>query len=180
MYDLKTEALDERQYLDRLLNLYFAFQEYVEALKPLVRGESVEPDLLAAVERFRLKYQEYDNLFYEWHEGEQTLNAGIAAFVRYPYEFRNNEHDFEIMLMLATEKFQHILEQRALKIKEVHEHIALQEGQAKAEEITHVPKSAVEKIKAADSLADIAFKWGGRALVFAPWAVKIVESLGGR
>jgi hypothetical protein len=34
---LKREALDERQYLERLLNLYFAFQEYVEALRPFVR-----------------------------------------------------------------------------------------------------------------------------------------------
>lgn len=173
---LKREALGERQSLERLLNLYFVFQEYVEALKPYVRGEAVGPELVAAMERFRLKFEEYDGLFYEWHDGEKELNAGIAAFVRMPDEFLNNQPSFDLMLMLATEKFRHILEKRLVQIKEVHENIALEEGQTKAEETTHVPKSAVEKAKDADALADIAYKWTGRALSFAPWAIKIIES----
>ena len=76
---LKREALEERQYLERLLTVYDAFQNYVEALKSSINGEVTGDELLVVSERFRLKFAEYENLFYEWEDGEQHLNAGLSA-----------------------------------------------------------------------------------------------------
>jgi hypothetical protein len=56
---LKREALEERQYLERLLTVYDAFQNYVEALKSSINGEVTGDELLVVSERFRLKFAEY-------------------------------------------------------------------------------------------------------------------------
>ncbi len=174
---LKREALDQKQYLERLLVIYDAFQNYVENLKPLVRGEWPIAEYIQAHERFRLKFLEYETLFLEWHEGDQLVNEGIAALLYRPDEFRGNEDYFRMMLMVATAKFQDILEKAGRSLRETHEKIALEEGQSKAEEITRVPVSALTKLKDADAVAEIATKWLGRAVKFAPWVYEIVKGL---
>ena len=174
---LKIEALEEKQYLERLLVLYDAFQMYVEALTPYVKGKAAGEELIAALERFRLKFEEYETLFLEWHDGEQTINAGGATFLTEADSFYNNEDNFRFALLLATTKFQDILEKRGRSLRELHEKIALVEGQSKAEEITHVPSSALTKLKDADTVAEIASKWMGRAVKFAPWALELLKNL---
>ncbi len=176
--DLRRQALGARHYLERLLVVYEAFQSYVEALKSVVIGDTPNPELILQTrERFRLKFEEYQNLFLEWDEGEQNLNAGVAAFLDYPMEFRNNEAAFRTMLMAATEKFRDILEKAARTIRELHEQIALQDGEAKAEEITHVPASALTRLKNADTVVEILSKWAGKAIRFAPWAYEVIRTL---
>jgi len=79
--------------------------------------------------------------------------------------------------LLATEKFREILEKRGRSLREIHERIVLEEGQSKAEEVTHVPSSALAKLKNADSVAEILSKWGGRAVAFGTWAHEIIKNL---
>jgi hypothetical protein len=174
---LKREALEERQYLERLLTVYDAFQNYVEALKSSINGEVTGDELLVVSERFRLKFAEYENLFYEWEDGEQHLNAGLSAFTRLPDNLLNADDSFRVALLLATEKFRDILEKRGRSLREIHERIVLEEGQSKAEEVTHVPSSALAKLKNADSVAEILSKWGGRAVAFGTWAHEIIKNL---
>jgi hypothetical protein len=174
---LKRQALDQKQYLERLLAMYEAFQTYVQALKPVVLAEQPGLEVLQSYERFRLKFEEYETLFFEWHEGEQLINEAVAIFLRHPEEFRANEEHFRVVLMLATTKFQDILEKAGRKLKELHEQIALEEGQSKAEQVTHVPSSALTKLKDADMVAEIATKWAGKAIRFIPWAIEIIKGL---
>lgn len=174
---LKREALEERQYLERLLTVYDAFQNYVEALKSSINGEVTGDELLVVSERFRLKFAEYENLFYEWEDGEQHLNDGLSAFIRFPDNLLNADDSFRVALLLATEKFRDILEKRGRSLREIHERIVLEEGQSKAEEVTHVPSSALAKLKNADSVAEILSKWGGRAVAFGTWAHEIIKNL---
>ncbi len=81
------------------------------------------------------------------------------------------------MLMRAAAKFQDILEKATRELRELHEQIALEEGQSRAEQVTQVPASALEKLKGADMVAEIAMKWLGRVIKFLPWATEIIENL---
>jgi hypothetical protein len=76
---LKLDALEERQALERLFVLYLSFQDYIQALTPVVKGESFTTEFFVAQERFRLKFAEYETLFCEWHEGEQNINEAIGV-----------------------------------------------------------------------------------------------------
>jgi len=176
---LKLEALGERQRLERLLVIYQAFQDYIQALTPIVKGEwPPSNEFLTVQEKFRLKFEEYKSLFYEWHEGYEEVNDAIGALLYRPEIFHNDSLGFELALPLATAKFQDILEKQARTLRELHEKIALLEGETRAEEITHIPKkSMLATIKDADQLAEIASKWGGKAIKFAPWAIEILKNL---
>ncbi len=107
----------------------------------------------------------------------QVVNGGIAAFLEGPDEFHKNEAGFRLMLTLATTKFEDILKKAGRDLRELHERVALEEGQSKAEEVTHVSSSALAKVKDADVVAEIATKWLGRAVRFAPWAFEVLKNL---
>lgn len=179
LQSVKLEALEERQYLERLLVIYQSFQDYIQALIPLVKGECPPSSEFAIIhERLRLKFKEYENLFLEWNEGDQTVYTPIALLLFKPEKFYNNERGFELALPLATTKFQDIIEKRMRSLREAHERITLLESEAKAEEITHIPKkSLMATIKEADQLAEIASKWGGQVIRFAPWALELLNNL---
>jgi hypothetical protein len=175
---LKLEALGERHRLERLLVIYQSFQDYIQALTPIVKGEwPPSNEFYVAQQKFRLKFVEYESLFYELN-GFQHLNEDVGALLNRPEDFRNNDRGFELALPLATAKFQDILEKQARTLRELHEKIALLEGETKAEEITHIPKKSImATIKDADQLAEIASKWGGKVIRFAPWAIEIIRTL---
>ena len=42
---LKLDALEERQALERLFVLYLSFQDYIQALTPVVKGESFTTEI---------------------------------------------------------------------------------------------------------------------------------------
>jgi hypothetical protein len=151
-------------------------QKYVEALTPFVTGAEPDVSLVAAQERFRLAFLEYEGRFLEWHEGHEVINEGVAAFLD-PDHFRRDENLFRMMLLLATRKFKDILKKATRDLTEMHEEIALVEGESKAEEITHVPSSAVAKIKEADAVVEIGRKWLGRVVKFAPWAYEVIKTI---
>jgi len=174
---LKRMALDQKHLLERYVDLYDSFQKYVESLTPYLNGKSAETEMLVAMERFRLLFAEYEAVFLEWEDGMQVVNRGIAAFLEGPDEFRNNEAGFRLMLTLATTKFEDILKKAGRDLRELHERVALEEGQSKAEEVTHVSSSALAKVKDADVVAEIATKWLGRAVKFAPWVYEVLKNL---
>ena len=176
---LKIQALEQKHLLERLLTIYNSFQQYVESLTPFVNGEPAQNEMLVAGEKFRLAFTEYESAFYEWHDGDQVINAGVAAFLNHPDEFRNNEEAFRLKLTLATTKFEDLLKKEGRNLRELHERIALDEGQSKAEEVTHVPSSALSKLKDADTVAEIATKWLGKAVKFAPWVYEVLKNLRG-
>ncbi len=173
---LKRRALQQRHALQHYFAIYDLFQQYVETLKPYVNGAEPDISLASAAERFRLAFSEHESLFLEWHEGDRVINTGVAAFLD-PDKFRKNEAAFQVMLLLATTKFEDILKKTGRDLKELHEEIALVEGASKAEEVTHVPASALTKIKEADAVAEIGSKWLGRIVKFAPWAYEIIKSI---
>jgi hypothetical protein len=177
---LKLEALEERQYLERLLVIYQSFQDYIQALTTVVKGEPPSHEFVIVREKFRLKFAEYEKLFCEWNyaDGVQQVYEPIRALLYEPETFSNNDRGFGLALPLATTKFQDILEKRNRALREVHERIALLEGEAIAEKITHLPsKSIMATIKDADQLAEIASKWAGKAIKFAPWALELLKNL---
>src|SRR6266852_1727851 len=173
---LKRQALDQKHLLQRYLAIYDAFQKFVETLTPLVRGKTVDQPALMAAERFRLLFAEYEPAFCEWHDGDKLVNAAIATFLYHPNEFRDNEEQFRTTLLLATAKFEDLLSKAGRDLKEVHEQIALEENQSKAEAITKVPSSALSKLKDTDVVAEIATKWLGRAVQFAPWVYEVLKN----
>jgi len=105
---LKRMALDQKHLLERYVDLYDAFQKYVESLTPFVNGKSAETAMLVTMERFRLLFAEYEGVFLEWEDGVQLVNTGVAAFLDDPDQFRNDQAKFRLMLTLATTKFEDI------------------------------------------------------------------------
>ena len=81
------------------------------------------------------------------------------------------------MLAGATTKFGVLTEISARNLRQLHEHIAVVEGQEKAEKITGVPLSALKKLQDVDSAMEIGRKWLGRAIQFAPWVHEILKHL---
>jgi hypothetical protein len=65
----------------------------------------------------------------------------------------------------------------ARDLRQPHEHIALVEGQEKAENVTSVPASALKKIQDVDTAMEIGTKWLGRAIQFAPWGIHFLKNL---
>jgi hypothetical protein len=174
---LKREALDQRQLLQRYSAIYEAFQKYVECLTPVVCGAQPDPALLVSTaEKFRLLYLEYETQFCEWENGNEIINKGVAAFLN-PDFLRKEE--FRMMLLLATAKFEDLLGKAGRNLKELHEEIALVEGQDRAEEVTRVPSSALRKLKNVDAVAEILSKWLGRAVRFTPWAIDLLSRMHG-
>lgn len=79
---------------------------------------------------------------------------------------------------MATTKFEILTKIAARDLRELHEHIAVVEGQEKAEKVTGVPTSALSQLKDLDSALEIGKKWLGRAIQFAPWVYEVFKHLG--
>jgi hypothetical protein len=80
--------------------------------------------------------------------------------------------------LAATTKFEVLTKTAARDLRQLHEHIALLEGQEKAENVTGVPASALKKIRDVDTAMEIGTKWLGRAIQFAPWVIHILKGSG--
>jgi hypothetical protein len=125
---LKREALEQKHLLEHYFKIYAAFQDYVEKLTPYVLGESPNPEMLVASERFRLLFAEHAPAFLEWHDGLQLINEGVATFLGSPDCFENNPAAFRLALSMATTKFEILSMIAARDLRELHEHIAAVEG----------------------------------------------------
>jgi hypothetical protein len=176
---LKRNALEQKHLLEHYFTIYDAFQDYVDKLTPYVLGKPPNPEMAIAFERFRLYFSEHEHAFLEWHEGEQVINEGIAAFLNSAHEFENNPEAFRLALTMATTKFEILSKMAARDLRELHEHIAALEGQDKAEKVTGVPVSALKKLADLDTALEIGHKWLGRAVQYAPWVYEIVKRIGG-
>jgi hypothetical protein len=177
---LKRQAVDQKHLLEHYFTLFEAFQNYVEKLTPFILGNPANQEMLVAAERFRLLFAEHESDFEEWHEGYRVINEAIAVFVNNPDEFKDNQSAFRIALSLATTKFEILIKMAARDLKELHEHIAVVEGQEKAEKVTGVPASALNQLKELDTALEIGKKWLGRAIQFTPWVYEVMKQLGQR
>ncbi len=173
---LKRKALEQKHLLEQYFTIYDAFQDFVDKLPPYVQGQDASMEMLAAYERFRLLFAEHEYAFRELEEGLET-NGGVGAFVNHVEEFVNNPEHFRLRLLAATTKFEILTKTAARDLRQLHEHIALVEGQEKAENVTGVPASALKKIQDVDTAMEIGTKWLGRAIQFAPWVIHILKSL---
>jgi hypothetical protein len=135
--------------------------------------------MLVAFERFRLLLAEHQSAFLEWHDGDQIINDGVAAFLESPVQFENNPESFRLMLTLATTKFEILSKLAARDLRELHEHIVALEGQEKAEKVTGVPVSALKKLADLDTAMEIGRKWLGRVVQYTPWVYEIAKRLVG-
>jgi hypothetical protein len=176
---LKREALEEKHLLEHYFTIYAAFQDYVDKLTPYVLGKPPNPEMLVAYERFRLLFAEHESAFLEWHDGLQLINDGVATFLGNLDCFENNPAGFRLALSMATTKFEILSKTAARDLRELHEHIALLEGQEKAEKVTGVPVSALKKLEDLDTAMEIGRKWLGRAVQYTPWVIDTVRCLGG-
>ena len=176
---LKRQALEQKHLLEHYFTIYAAFQDYVDKLTPYVLGKPPNPEMLVAFERFRLLFAEHESAFFEWHDGLQLVNEGVATFLGSPDSFENNPAGFRLALSMAATKFEILSRIAGRDLRELHEHIAALEGQEKAEKITGVPVSALKKLEDLDTAMEIGRKWLGRAVLYAPWVLEIVRRLGG-
>jgi hypothetical protein len=118
-----------------------------------------------------------ESAFIEWENGYSSINPGIAAFLESPGHFENNPEDFRFSLSIAATKFEILSKTEARDLRETHEHIALVEGQEKAEKVTGVPVSALKRLEDLDTALEIGRKWIGRAVQYAPWVIEIAKRL---
>jgi hypothetical protein len=148
----------------------------VRAVLGTTEGMKLIVDFDRAYERFRLLLLEHQSNFLEWQDGVQVINEGVGAAFIENVDEKNPEH-FKITLAGATTKFEVLIETAARDLRQLHEHIALVEGQEKAENVTGVPTSALKKLQDVDSALEIGRKWLCRAIQFAPWVHEILKHL---
>ena len=184
----KLEALQQRQYIDRLVELYKEFQDYIEGLaRDLNEPDAVtQQDLETLVRRqesLRLHLDEKENLFLEWHEGDQVLNPHIFSLVREPGAYRHDRNGFRCAVLFATQKFEHLIRKEERSLRELHEQIALLTSEEEAHAVTTLEprsrlQSAANKMVNADQIIDKGLKWGGHLLKFGLWAKGLFEAHG--
>jgi hypothetical protein len=184
----KLEALQQKQYIDRLVALYEEFQTYIEGLVSALNcpDRLTEQDyetLVRRQEALRLHLDEKENLFLEWHDGEQVLNPHIFSLVREPDTYRHDRNAFRCSVLLATEKFEYLIRKQERSLRELHEQIALLTSEGEAQAVTTLePRSRLQstasKMGDVDQIIDKGLKWGGHLVKFGLWAKGLFEAYG--
>lgn len=175
---LKLEALEHRQDLDHLLDLYGQFQRYVELLTPVVRGEKPSAEFPTVHGKLQLALRDEEGRFLEWADGNQVLNPDVYGLVddndslRDPTTFAN-------AVAGATTKFEHLIRESERSLRQLHEKIALIEGETQAQQVTTLESRSElqERLSKVDAAAEAGLKWGARIYKFGSWAVGIAKSL---
>ncbi len=180
--DLKRTALHCRQDLADVVDLYEGFQNYVDHLTRVLRGDLPMQSVNQVQTAYKLRLRDEENLFMEWHEGTESLNAAIFSLVEDPGGYVDDPDLFQDDLIAATEKFKYLIEQRERKLRQIFEEIALESSESEAETITQLepPKksaSFVDRVKRTDEVMEVAMKWGGRIIRFVPWALTMIEKI---
>jgi hypothetical protein len=181
----KQEALGLKQDLAHLVEFYEEFQRYVEELADVVAGQS---HVTEALERRQRSLQlalrdEHEHRFREWHNGEELLTGSVVRLIESPVA---DAEVFKKDLEGAVSKFEHLIRRGERELRNIHERIALLEGEDVAKSITTLePVVALSsepslgaRLEQADRIADAGVKWGGRIVKFFPWAYLILKSHG--
>lgn len=179
--ELKLTALRVRQDLDRRVKLYELFQSYIEQFAAILRTSDPETHALetcvATQESLRLELRDQEYRFVEWHEGDQVLNPAIFSLVEQPDNYLRNHNAFKTDILLAARKFEHLIHKKKRSLEELHEELTVLTSETEARAVTTLDRPSgpepTTRIKQADELAEIGFKWAGRLIQFAPWAEKI-------
>lgn len=184
----KLAALQQKQYIDRLVALYEEFQTYIEGLARALYGpdqltEHELENLVRRQEALRLHLDEKENLFLEWQEGEQVLNHHIFSLVRDPDTYRHDRNAFRGSVLLATEKFAYLIREQERSLRELHEQIALLTSEGEAQAVTTLEpqprlQSTASRMADADQIIDTGLKWGGHLVKFGLWAKGVLEAYG--
>jgi hypothetical protein len=176
---LKLDALEHRQDLDQLVDLYAQFQRYVELLIPIVRGETPPPELEATHTRLQLALRDEEGRFLEWRDGTQLLNPHIYGLVDDAHDVVRDAASFARTVAAATAKFEHLIRQSERSLRQLHDKISLVEGETQAQEVTALEtKSELQaRLTKADVAAELGLKWGRRVYEFSSWAVAIAKNL---
>lgn len=182
----KLTALRERQDLDRLVKLYELFQSYIEQFAAILPNSAPETQaletFLATKESLRLELRDQEYRFVEWHEGDQVLNPAIFSLVEQPHNYSRNVNAFKTDILLAARKFEHLIRKKKRALEELHEELTVLTSENEARAVTTLDRPSgseptTTKIKHADGVAEIGFKWAGRVIQFAAWAEKILHLL---
>ena len=182
--ELKLRALRERQDLDRLVKLYELFQAYIEQFAVILRNRDPETQALetclATQESLRLELRDQEYRFVEWHDGDQVLNPAIFSLLDEPGSYLRNLNAFKTDILLATKKFEHLIQKKRRSLEELHEELTLLTSEAEARAMTTLDRPSgfeptTARVKKADEVAEIGFKWAGRLILFAPWAEKLLH-----
>jgi len=184
----KLEALQLKQYIDRLVTLYKEFQTYVEGLARALyeQDEVTRQDLEALVrqqEQLRLHLDDNENLFLEWNEGDQILNPHIFSLVREPDLYRHDRNGFRGAVLLATEKFEYLIRKQETSLRELHDQLALLTSEEVATATTSLEtksrlSSTADSMAKADQIIDKGIKWGGHVIQFGLWARDLFQTHG--
>ncbi len=175
---LKMQAVDCRHYIERLLSLFADFQAYAEEIIPIAQGHPPGPNLLGHYEKFRLSFQEYKNIFLECDdEGDRIINPGIAQIFYHADELRDRPEEFEVALLLATRKFQHLISNEERQLRELHDKIEVLSSEAEADKVAAIDTSVVERLRGMDDVAERGYTWLGRIKDLLPWAQLVIGHL---
>jgi hypothetical protein len=173
---LKLLAADRRREVDRLVKLYEAFQNYVEQLARVRKGELTEDVFRRTQYEYQLRLDAEQGRFLEWHDGDQLLHTEIFTLVRSPEECCDIDV-FKAYVARSAAKFLHLIGEAREKLAAVHEELAIVGGEEQAAAVTTLepsnPGSAAERVKVADEYMETGFKWAGRVVSGAAWVLKV-------
>jgi len=170
----KRIALEQRRNVDQLVVLFEEFQRYIENIHRASKGEISQQDFLRIMAAFNLRLEDQEYRFREWDEGRDILNYAIFTLARNPEQYSDE------LLILATVKFEHLLEKEREELEALHEELALYTSETDAQSVTHFEPAAsspsmTQKVEVADQLMEKAFKWGNRVVQIAPWLEKMLQ-----
>lgn len=179
----KLRALQEKQDLDHLVELYTQFQSYIEELASCLKNEKLTPELAKRQEAIRLHLDDNQGRFLEWHEGEQLLNRPIFSLTRDPDRYGYDPNSFQHDVLLAAEKFGYLIRKREESLRELHGEIALLTSEEEAHNVTNLGSSsrlasAADTMARADEIMDKGLKWGGHLVRFGLWAKELLQAYG--
>lgn len=184
----KREALLTKQELRRLVEFYGRFQKYIEgSAGSIVKGNRLTVSAETARLALEHEFEDLGSNFREWLDGEQYPTQSIARLIQAPEEFARRPDHLEIDLRDATAKFEHLIRTQHRELTDLHEKIALEEGESVAANVTELrvlptpptqPTSTIEEITKWNDLVEAGITWGGRLILFGPWLEKVVQVLG--
>lgn len=196
---LKSQALDIRQDIDHLVTFYRRFQAYVERLAAVIAGQA-EWDQTLQREQTALDVafeREHGHRFLEWESGEQQYRGSVYDLIKEPGGYRNRPDVFAYDVQDAAVTFEQLFDTKERELRNLHEHIALLDGEQEARRVTTIEpaeltppaatpaqhaepegETADARAEWLEGVADKVYRWGGRAIQFGLWACTTLQLFG--
>jgi hypothetical protein len=176
----RSEALDQRHDLERILEVNDRFRENTESLAKILTGGSAD-EFVAQNLALQKEMESEEYRFLEWRDGDKVWNQAIHTLTFSPGAYQQSPEAFAQDALEASIIFDKMIRDRLRDLYRTNDHIEMLSDEPTARKLTRVdpaerPKLS-QRIKKIDEVADVAIKWGGRVVSALPHVLPYLEKI---